>query len=157
MSIYDYKVKDIDGNEVDMSEFKGKTLLILNSATNWGFTKQYEALEELYKKYKDEGFEILDFPSDKFGQTPGTDAEVKQFGIDNYGITFRQFSKIEVNGENEEPLFTYLKEQKKGIGGKNIKWNFTKFLVDKDGNIIDRFSPMMKPEKLEKKIKKLLK
>ncbi len=87
MSIYDYKVKDIDGNEVDMEEFRGKTLLILNSATNWGFTKQYEALEELYKKYKDEGFEILDFPSDQFGQTPGTDAEVKQFGIDKYGIT----------------------------------------------------------------------
>ena len=157
MSIYDYKVKDIDGNDVEMEEFRGKTLLILNSATNWGFTKQYEALEELYKKYKDEGFEILDFPSDQFGQTPGTNAEVKQFGIDKYGITFRQFSKIEVNGENEEPLFTYLKERKTGLGGKNIKWNFTKFLVAKDGNIIDRFPPMMKPEKLEKKIKNLLK
>lgn len=157
MSIYDYKLKNIDSEIVDMSEFKGRVFLIINSATNWGFTKQYKALEELYKKYKDSGFEILDFPCNQFGaQAPGTNEEIKKFVTEKYGITFRQFSKIEVNGENEEPLYRYLKDKKSGIGGKNIKWNFTKFLVDKNGNVVDRFPPMTKIEKIEQKIKKLL-
>lgn len=157
MSIYDYKLKNIDGESIDMSEFEGRVLLIINSATNWGFTKQYEALEELYRRYKDSGFEILDFPCNQFGgQAPGTNEEIKKFINEKYGVTFKQFSKIEVNGENEEPLYRYLKNKKSGIGGKNIKWNFTKFLVDKNGNVVDRFPPMTKIEKIEQKIKKLL-
>ena len=157
MSIYDYKLKNIDGESIDMSEFEGRVLLIINSATNWGFTKQYEALEELYRRYKDSGFEILDFPCNQFGgQAPGTNEEIKKFINEKYGVTFKQFSKIEVNGENEEPLYRYLKNKKSGIGVKNIKWNFTKFLVDKNGNVVDRFPPMTKIEKIEQKIKKLL-
>lgn len=157
MSIYDYKLKNIDGEEVSMQEFKGKVLLIVNTATSWKYTKQYKGLEDLYKKYEMEDFEILDFPCNQFGsQAKGTNKEIKDFCISKYGITFKQFEKINVNGEDEEPLYTYLKSQKTGIAGKDIKWNFTKFLVDRNGNVIDRFLPMMKPEKIEEKIKDLL-
>ena len=157
MTIYDFKVKDAKGEMVDMADYKGKVLLIVNTATGCGFTPQYDGLEKLYADYKDKGFEILDFPCNQFGnQAPGTEEEIVSFCKMKFGTTFKQFAKVEVNGENEEPLYTYLKSQKKGIGGSNIKWNFTKFLVDRDGNVIDRFGSTTTPEKIEKKIKAII-
>lgn len=157
MSIYDYKVKDAKGEMVDMADYKGKVLLIVNTATGCGFTPQYDGLEKLYADYNEKGFEILDFPCNQFGhQTPGTEEEIVSFCKMKFGTTFKQFAKIEVNGENEEPLYTYLKSQKKGVGGSKIKWNFTKFLVDRDGNVVDRFGSATTPEKIEKKIKELI-
>jgi glutathione peroxidase len=157
MSIYDYKVKDAKGETVEMSDYKGKVLLIVNTATGCGFTPQYDGLEKLYADYNDKGFEILDFPCNQFGnQAPGTEEEIVSFCKMRFGTTFKQFAKIEVNGENEEPLYTYLKSQKKGIGGSKIKWNFTKFLVDRDGNVVDRFGSATTPEKIEKRIKELI-
>ncbi|MBQ3947238.1 MAG: glutathione peroxidase [Ruminococcus sp.] len=157
MNIYDFSVKDAKGNMVDLSEYRGKVLLIVNTATGCGFTPQYEGLQDLYEKYQEKGFEILDFPCNQFaGQAPGTEEEIVDFCKSRYGVTFRQFAKIEVNGKNEAPLYTFLKKQKGGLLGDNIKWNFTKFLVDKDGNIIERFAPTVKPEKLDEKINNLL-
>lgn len=157
MNIYDFSVKDAKGNMVDLSEYRGKVLLIVNTATGCGFTPQYEGLQDLYEKYKEKGFEIFDFPCNQFaGQAPGTEEEIVDFCQSKYGVTFRQFAKIEVNGKNEAPLYTFLKKQKGGLLGDNIKWNFTKFLVDKDGNIIERFAPTVKPEKLDEKINNLL-
>ncbi len=157
MSIYDFRVKDAEGNDVDMNCYKGKTLLIVNTATGCGFTPQYEGLQELYEKYRDKGLEILDFPCNQFGnQAPGSEEEIMDFCQSRYGVTFKMFAKIKVNGDGEEPLYSYLKSQQGGIMGKNIKWNFTKFLVDKNGNVVDRFSPTTAPEKLEKKIKEIL-
>lgn len=157
MSIYDYKVKDAKGEMVDMADYKGKVLLIVNTATGCGFTPQYDGLEKLYADYNDKGFEILDFPCNQFGhQAPGSEEEIVSFCKMKFGTTFKQFAKIEVNGENEEPLYTFLKSQKKGIGGSKIKWNFTKFLVDREGNVVDRFGSTTTPEKIEKKIKDLI-
>ena len=157
MSIYDYTVKDISGNEVSMKQYEGKVLLIVNTATGCGFTPQYDGLQKLYEAYKEQGFEILDFPCNQFGnQAPGTEEEIVTFCKGRFGVTFPQFAKICVNGAEELPLYTYLKSQKGGIGGKNIKWNFTKFLVDRAGNVVDRFAPTTTPEKLEEKIKELL-
>lgn len=157
MSIYDFTMKDAQGKDISLSDYRGKVLLIVNTATGCGFTPQYEGLEELYEKYGERGFEILDFPCNQFaGQAPGTDDEIVSFCKTNYGVKFKQFSKICVNGENEAELYTYLKSEKKGAVGSAIKWNFTKFLVDRDGKVIDRFSPMTKPEKLEEQIEKLL-
>lgn len=155
--IYDYEVNTRDGKTKNLSEYKGKVLLIVNTATGCGFTPQYEGLENLYKKYKDKGLEILDFPCNQFGnQAPGTNEEIHEFCTLKYNTTFPQFAKIDVNGKNESPLYTYLKKQKGGILGKNIKWNFTKFLVDKNGNVIKRFAPTDTPESLEKNIIELL-
>ena len=157
MSVYDFVMKDIDGNQVSLADFKGKVLLIVNTATGCGFTPQYEGLEKLYQQYKDQGFEILDFPCNQFGnQAPGTEKEIVSFCQLNYNVTFKQFAKIEVNGANEAPLYTYLKKQKGGLLGSAIKWNFTKFLVDREGNVVDRFGSVETPEKLEKSIKALL-
>jgi glutathione peroxidase len=157
MSIYNLKVKDTNGNEVSMSQYKGKVLLIVNTATGCGFTPQYEGLQNLYENYKEKGFEILDFPCNQFGnQAPGSNEEIANFCSLKYNTTFKTFGKIDVNGENEDPLFTYLKENKKGLFGSKVKWNFTKFLVDKNGNVVERFSPTDKPEKLEKDIANLL-
>lgn len=157
MSIYDFSVKDKRGNDVPLSEFKGKVLLIVNTATHCGFTPQYDGLQDLYEKYASSGFEILDFPCNQFAnQAPEDDEEITAFCSMRYGIKYRQFAKIDVNGKNESPLYTYLKSQKGGIIGKNIKWNFTKFLVDKEGNVVDRFSPATPPEKIEGRIKELL-
>lgn len=157
MKIYDFNVKGINGEELSLKEFEGKILLIVNTATGCGFTPQYEGLETLYRTYKDSGLEILDFPCNQFGnQAPGTNEEIASFCNLKYNVTFRQFSKIEVNGNNEEPLYTYLKSQKGGVFGKNIKWNFTKFLVDQKGNVIKRYAPTVTPEKIEKDIKVLL-
>ncbi len=157
MGIYDYKVSDFRGAEVDLAEYKGKVLLIVNTATGCGFTPQYEGLEALYEKYRGRGFEILDFPCNQFaGQAPGTDEEIHSFCTLKYNTSFRQFQKIDVNGANESPLYTYLKSQKKGALGSRIKWNFTKFLVDRQGVVVARFAPTDKPEAIDAEIAKLL-
>ena len=157
MTIYDFQVKDAKGNLVNLSEYKGKTLLIVNTATGCGFTPQYKGLQALYDKYQAKGFEILDFPCNQFGnQAPGTEDEIHQFCEINYKTTFRLFSKIDVNGKNESPLYTYLKGQKGGFLSKRIKWNFTKFLVDKTGKVVERFAPTATPESIEKKIASIL-
>ena len=157
MSIYEFQVKDAQGAESDLSEYKGKVLLIVNTATGCGFTPQYDGLQDLYEKYQAQGFEILDFPCNQFGnQAPGTEEEIVDFCTSRYGITFKQFAKIEVNGDNAHPLYKWLKSQKGGIMGSNIKWNFTKFLVDREGNVVDRFGSATTPEKIDAKVKELL-
>ncbi len=157
MSFYDHTVKDMQGNPVSLRTYEGKVLLIVNTATGCGFTPQYEGLEKLYKTYAQQGFEILDFPCNQFGsQAPGSNEEIHQFCTLKYDVSFPQFSKIDVNGPNEDPLYTYLKEQKKGMLGNAIKWNFTKFLVDRSGKVVGRFAPTDTPEKLEAKIKAIL-
>ena len=157
MTIYDFQVKDAKGNLVNLSDYKGKTLLIVNTATGCGFTPQYKGLQALYDKYQAKGFEILDFPCNQFGnQAPGTEDEIHQFCEINYKTTFRLFAKIDVNGKNESPLYTYLKGQKGGFLSKRIKWNFTKFLVDKTGKVVERFAPTATPESIEDKITHIL-
>lgn len=157
MNIYDYQVKDAQGKIVDMKQYEGKVLLIVNTATGCGFTPQYEGLQDLYEKYGAQGFEILDFPCNQFcNQAPGTEKEITNFCQSKYGVTFKLFSKIEVNGENQEPLYHFLKEQKSGVMGSRIKWNFTKFLVDRKGNVVERFAPTVTPEKIERRIEELL-
>ena len=158
MSIYDYNVKDINDNEISMSKYKNKVLLIVNVASKCGFTGQYEGLENLYKKYKDQDFMILGFPSNQFSnQEPGSNKEIQEFCRLTYGVEFDMFAKVDVNGENEIPLYTFLKKEASGIlGTQSIKWNFTKFLVDKDGKVIDRFGSTTKPKDIENDIKKLL-
>ncbi len=157
MSIYDYQVKDANGNLVRMSEYEGKVLLIVNTATGCGFTPQYEGLEELYKKYQYQGFEILDFPCNQFAnQAPGTESEIVSFCQLKYGVSFKTFAKVNVNGSNAEPLFTYLKSQQSGLMGGRIKWNFTKFLVDRKGNVVERFAPTADATKIEKQLKELI-
>ncbi|MBQ1602607.1 MAG: glutathione peroxidase [Oscillospiraceae bacterium] len=157
MSIYDFTMKDAQGEQVDLSQYRGKVLLVVNTATGCGFTPQYEGLENLYKTYQARGFEILDFPCNQFGnQAPGTEQEIVSFCQLHYNVSFRQFAKIEVNGENESPLYTYLKSRKGGVLGSKIKWNFTKFLIDREGNVVERFAPTVTPEKIEASIKELL-
>ncbi len=169
MNIYDFKVKDIRGNDVSMSDYKGKVLLIVNTATGCGFTPQYDGLEKLYEMYKEKGFEILDFPCNQFlNQAPGTNEEIAQFCQLRFGTSFKTFAKIDVNGKNAEPLFEFLKKEvseeiknkdantfKEKLGklgniilGNDIKWNFTKFLIDKNGKVIKRFSPVVTPEEI---------
>lgn len=157
MKIYDFTMKDVQGVDVSLADYKGKVLLVVNTATGCGFTPQYDGLQDLYEKYQTEGLEILDFPCNQFaGQAPGTEDEIVDFCQSRYGVTFKQFAKICVNGEKEAPLYTYLKSEKGGVLGSRIKWNFTKFLVDRDGNVVERFAPTVTPEKLEEKIKELL-
>ena len=159
MTIYDFSIKDIAGKDFSLNLLKGKILLIVNTATGCGFTPQYNGLQKLYDAYRDKGFEILDFPCNQFlNQAPGNEDEINNFCTLKYNTTFMRFSKIEVNGKNESPLYKYLKNQRKGLlGSKNIKWNFTKFLIDKNGNIIERYGPNKKPEIIDGDIKKLLK
>ncbi|MBQ7247155.1 MAG: glutathione peroxidase [Lachnospiraceae bacterium] len=157
MSIYDYSVKDMKGNDVSMEEYRGKVLLIVNTATGCGFTPQYDGLQKLYETYQEKGLEILDFPCNQFAnQAPGTNEEIVTFCKGRFGVTFRQFAKIDVNGSDAIPLYEYLKEQKHGVLGRKIKWNFTKFLVDRVGNVVERYAPTVKPEDIEGKIKELL-
>ena len=157
MGIYDLKVKNGKGEDFDLSSLKGKVSLVVNTATGCGFTPQYEGLEQLYKKYHDKGLEILDFPCNQFaGQAPGNDVEIEEFCTLHYNTTFKRFAKIKVNGKDEEPLYTFLKSQKKSMLGERIKWNFTKFLIDKEGNVIERYAPTDTPEKIEKDLIKLL-
>ena len=156
-SIYDFTVKDAQGNDVSLDQYRGDVLLIVNTATGCGFTPQYEGLEALYEKYRDQGFEILDFPCNQFGhQAPGSNEEIVEFCTLNYNTKFKTFAKIDVNGKEEAPLYKYLKAQKKGFLGSKIKWNFEKFLVDRDGSVVDRFAPTTKPEEIEPKIRELL-
>ena len=157
MSIYDFKANDYKGNEVSLSEYKGKVLLIVNTATKCGFTPQYTELEELYNTYKDQGFVVLDFPCNQFfRQAPGSSEEIHTACVLRFNIAFPQFEKIEVNGDKEHPLYTFLKENCLVNKGKKIKWNFTKFLVDREGNIVNRFEPTAKPQSFEADIQKLL-
>ena len=157
MNIYDFKVQNAKGAEVPMTEFQGKVLLIVNTATGCGFTPQYEGLQKLYDKYRDKGLEILDFPCNQFGhQAPGTEEEIQEFCTLKYKTTFPLFAKVEVNGKNEEPLFRYLKSQEGGFLGDDIKWNFTKFLVSREGTVVGRYAPITKPESIESDIQKLL-
>lgn len=181
MSIYDYIVIDQEGKEVPLSDFKDKILLIINSATACGFTPQYEKLESMYETYKENGLVILDFPCNQFGhQAPGSDEEIATFCESKYGVTYPIFSKIDVNGENASPLYQYLIKAK-GFSGfpkdnerskrmheklslenpnyinePDIKWNFTKFLIDRNGNVVERFEPMEDLEKIDEKIKELI-
>ena len=155
MSIYDFSVKARDGKEISLKDYEGKVLLIVNTATGCGFTPQYTGLQQLYDKYKDQGFEILDFPCNQFlNQAPGSDEEIHTFCTGRFGITFPQFAKIDVNGKNEAPLYTYLKKQKRGKLSSKIKWNFTKFLIAKDGTVLERFAPTDTPEKIDSFIAK---
>ena len=157
MDLYDLSVKSRDGKEISLKDYEGKVLLIVNTATGCGFTPQYTGLQELYLKYKDKGLEILDFPCNQFAnQAPGDNEEIHNFCTGRFGITFPQFAKIDVNGKNESPLYTYLKKQKGGFCTSKIKWNFTKFLVGKDGTVLGRFSPTVTPEKLKADILKAL-
>lgn len=157
MNIYEIPVVDIDGQPADLSQYKGKVLLIVNTASKCGFTPQYKGLESLYKEYGSDQFEVLGFPCDQFGhQEPGEAEEIKGFCELNYGVTFPLFEKIDVKGDQAHPLFKFLTTEKPGLIGKDIKWNFTKFLVDREGNVVERFSPTTEPEKLKSKIDVLL-
>ena len=150
MNIYDIFVKSRDGKEVALKDYEGKVLLIVNTATGCGFTPQYTGLQKLYDTYKDKGFEILDFPCNQFAnQAPGSDDDIHTFCTGRFGITFPQFAKIDVNGKNEDPLYTYLKSKKGGLFSSRIKWNFTKFLVGKDGTVLKRFAPTDTPESID--------
>ena len=156
-TIYDFKALNNKGAEVDFADYKGKVLLIVNTASKCGFTPQYDGLEELWKKYKDQGLVVIGFPCDQFAhQEPGTDAEIAEFCRLNHGVTFPLMSKIDVNGDNAHPIYQYLKGETKGLFGSAIKWNFTKFLISRDGSRIERFAPMATPASLEEKIKALL-
>ncbi len=177
MSLYQYSVKDVQKNDVSLKEYEGKVLLIVNTASGCGFTPQYDGLESLYKEYKDQGFEILDFPCNQFmNQAPGTDEELASFCQMKFGTTFKTFAKVEVNGENADPLFKLLRHEaptehedekahgfkkvlsdlKQSFTGDSIKWNFTKFLVDREGKVVARFAPTFKPEDIKGHIEKLI-
>ncbi|MDY6063124.1 MAG: glutathione peroxidase [Erysipelotrichaceae bacterium] len=150
MNIYDFTLLDAEEKKVSLDEYKGKVLLIVNTATGCGFTPQYEGLERLYQKYHDRGFEILDFPCNQFGgQAPGTNTEIVNFCKMKYNVSFKQFAKIKVNGIDESPLYTYLKSQKGGLLNAKIKWNFTKFLIDRNGEVIERFAPATTADNIE--------
>ncbi|GAE84189.1 glutathione peroxidase [Bacteroides reticulotermitis JCM 10512] len=152
-TIFDFTALSNKGKEINFDEFKGHVLLIVNTASKCGFTPQYKALEELYKKYKDQGLVILGFPCDQFGhQEPGSDEEIASFCEVNFGVTFPLMAKVEVNGDKASPIFKYLKKSTSGFLGSSIKWNFTKFLISKDGQTIKRFSPVTKPMSLESSI-----
>lgn len=177
MNIFDIKVKDKAQNDVSLAEYKGKVLLIVNTATGCGFTPQYAGLERLYETYQDQGFVVLDFPSNQFmNQAPGSDEEITNFCTTNYGISYPQFAKVDVNGKNADGLFAFIKsatpsekeneasgkfvkmlgDLKQSVLGNDIKWNFTKFLVDRDGNVVKRYAPTVKPEDIAPDIETLL-
>ena len=148
-SVYEFEAKTIDGENKSLSEYKGKVILIVNVASKCGFTKHYAGLQELYEKYKDDGFVVLGFPCNQFGgQEPGTEAEIKEFCSTNYGVDFPMFSKIDVNGSNAHPLYKYLKSEKGGLITDEIKWNLTKFLIGKDGKPIKRYATTTSPKSI---------
>ena len=156
-SLYDIKVEDVNNNVVALEKFRGKVLLIVNTATKCFFTPQYEGLQGLYNAYQDKGFEVLDFPCNQFGKdAPGSIEDINQFCVEKFDTSFHRFRKIDVNGRDENILFTYLKKHEKGFFNRKIKWNFTKFLVDQKGRVIKRYAPYVKPEKIAKDIEKLL-
>jgi glutathione peroxidase len=157
-SVYDFTVKNIRGKDVKLDAYKGKPLLIVNTASECGFTPQYKGLETVYQKYHGKGLEILGFPCNQFGaQEPGTEKEIESFCEVNYGVTFPLFAKVDVNGDNAAPLYRHLKKSKPGLlGSEAIKWNFTKFLVDRNGNVVERYAPNAEPESITGDIEKLL-
>ncbi|WP_428912277.1 glutathione peroxidase [Niallia sp. Krafla_26] len=156
-TVYDFNIKKTNGEEISLKDFEGKTLLIVNTASKCGLTGQFKELQELYDQYQDQGLEILGFPCSQFhNQEFDNIEETTEFCQLNYGVTFPMFAKIEVNGENEDPLYTFLKAQKRGLLSKKIKWNFTKFLVDKNGKVVERYAPTTTPRKIEDDIKKQL-
>jgi len=155
---YNLSAKTLRWEEVSMKDYEGKVVIVVNTASKCGLTYQYAGLEKLYQKYKDQGLVVLGFPCNQFAnQEPGDSKAIEQGCLINYGVTFPMFEKVDVNGENTHPIFKYLKNSVFALFGKKIKWNFTKFIVDKNGNPIKRFAPTTKPEKLEKMIEKLLK
>lgn len=157
-SFYDFTAKSLQGREIPMEDYRGKVVLVVNTASKCGFTPQLEGLEKLYKTYKDKGFVILGFPCNQFAnQEPGDEHSIAEGCVLNYGVTFQMFAKIEVNGDNAHPLYKFLKDEQKGSFGNAIKWNFTKFLIDRGGKVIERYAPITTPEKIETKIVALLK
>lgn len=156
-SFYDLSARSLQGKEIPMSEYNGKVVLVVNTASKCGLTPQYEGLETLYRQYKDKGLVILGFPCNQFGnQEPGGRKEIEEGCLINYGVSFQMFEKVEVNGEGAHPVFTYLKSNLGGLFGSRIKWNFTKFMIDAEGKPVKRFAPVTKPEKLVPYIEKLL-
>jgi glutathione peroxidase len=157
-SIYDFRAQSLDGRDVALSDYKGNVLLIVNTASKCGLTPQYEGLEKLFEKHRALGFVILGFPCNQFGkQEPGDASEIGAFCQKNYGVSFPMFAKIDVNGSGEHPLYKFLKREKRGVlGTSGIKWNFTKFLIDRKGHVVKRFAPATKPEAIEAAIEKLL-
>lgn len=158
MGFYDFTAKKINGQEVKMEQFRGKVVLVVNTASKCGLTPQFKELEELNKEYKDQGLEILGFPCNQFAkQDAGSNEEIQEFCQLNYGVTFTMLEKIDVNGDSAHPLYKFLKSEAKGLLSKNIKWNFTKFLVDSNGSVIKRYAPTVVPSKIKKDIEQLLK
>lgn len=157
-SIHEFKVKDAQGKDIDLGQYKGKTVLVVNVASKCGFTPQYDGLEALYKKYKDRGLVVLGFPCNQFGaQEPGTNDEVQQFCRMNYGVTFPVMAKVDVNGDKADPVYDFMKSSAPGLlGTEAIKWNFTKFLIGPDGKVIERYAPQTKPEDIASDIEKAL-
>lgn len=153
---YDFSARDIDGTERPLSAWRGKTMLVVNVASKCGFTPQYKGLEELWRSHRDKGLVVLGFPCDQFGhQEPGDEAEIKNFCSTSYDVTFPMFAKIEVNGDNAHPLYKWMKKEAKGLlGTEAIKWNFTKFLIDAEGNVVKRYAPNDTPEKIGKDLEK---
>lgn len=157
-SIYQFEAERLEGGEQSINDYKGKVLLIVNTASKCGFTPQFNGLEKLYQKYKDQGFEVLGFPCNQFGgQDPGSNEEIGAFCQRNYGVSFPMFAKVDVKGPESHAIFRYLTNETKGFINKNIKWNFTKFLVGRDGKVLGRYAPVAKPETLEKDIEEALK
>ncbi len=157
MKLYDFNVRKMNGQEISMKEYKGKVLLVVNTASKCGLTPQFKDLEKIYQEYKSRGFEILGFPCNQFAnQDSGSNEEIHEFCKLNYGVSFNMFEKIDVNGENANPLYKYLKNEAKGLLSKEIKWNFTKFLIDDNGHVIKRYAPTVSPLKIKKDIEKLL-
>ncbi|ASN07160.1 glutathione peroxidase [Virgibacillus necropolis] len=157
MTIYEYSAKTLMGEEKPLNDYQGKVVLIVNTASECGFTPQFEGLQELYDEYNKEGLEILGFPCNQFNnQDPGTDNEISDFCQRNYGVTFQMFSKVDVKGDDAHPLFQFLTKEAPGMLTKQIKWNFTKFLIDKNGKVINRFAPQTKPGSIKSDIEKVL-
>ncbi|MEF2096718.1 MULTISPECIES: glutathione peroxidase [Peribacillus] len=158
MSIYEFEVNKINGETISLEEYRGKVMIIVNTASKCGFSPQYDDLQSLYVQYKEDGVVVLGFPCNQFlNQEPGDDLEIDSYCKLNHGVTFPMFAKVNVNGKEAHPLFSYLTENAPGVmGSKSIKWNFTKFLIDRDGNIVSRYAPKTKPLEMEEDIKKLL-
>ncbi|MCC1496034.1 glutathione peroxidase [Alcanivorax sp. 1008] len=157
-TVFDFTAQDIAGKDVDLSQYRGKVLLIVNTASKCGFTPQYKGLQAVFEKYRERGFEVLGFPCNQFGhQEPGDEAQISEFCELNFGVDFPLFGKIDVNGDDAHPLYRHLKDEAPGLlGSKAVKWNFTKFLVNRDGQVVKRYAPTDKPEALAKDIEKLL-
>lgn len=156
-TLTDFSARAVDGSQVDLAQFEGQVVLVVNTASQCGFTSQYQGLQQLHDRFEEHGFSVLGFPCDQFGgQEPGSDEEIAGFCERNFGVTFPLFSKVDVNGEQAHPLFAWLRSQKGGLLGRKIKWNFTKFLLAKDGTVIGRYSPTTKPEQITDDIERAL-